>query len=164
MRLRPTCRSPQRDRGGGPTVAHCSSVPSRRSSQALDKNAGSRFDPVRIATDVPGDLARVITEESRDLPGVEVTVEERREYEYGPLVVARHWLHRRRDRQTISTELATTGYLDDDMIGQRRRRGDLRGRSCAARTASSKSSATRPAALCAACGSSSSHRTATRSS
>ena len=53
---------------------------------ALDRNAGLRFDPVRLATDVPLDVARIISEESRTLPGVAVTVEERRTYAYGPLV------------------------------------------------------------------------------
>ena len=53
---------------------------------ALDRNAGLRFDPVRLATDVPLDVARIISEESRNLPGVAVTVEERRTYAYGPLV------------------------------------------------------------------------------
>jgi penicillin-binding protein 2 len=76
---------PQRDRVVD-RLAQLLNVPREQIIEALDKNAGSGFDPVRIATDVPVDLARVVTEESRDLPGVAVTIENRREYAYGPLV------------------------------------------------------------------------------
>ena len=61
-------------------------MPSSDIIQALDRNADQAFEYVNIATDVPDDVAHLIDEESRDLPGVDVTVEERREYEYGPLL------------------------------------------------------------------------------
>ena len=53
--------------------------------QDLDRNAGSLFDLVRIASDIPTDTARVLAEEHIQLPGVYVDVEARREYLYGPL-------------------------------------------------------------------------------
>ena len=56
-------------------------VPGSDIIQSLDRNANQRYEYVRIASDVPEDVARLIDEESRDLPGVDVMVEERREYE-----------------------------------------------------------------------------------
>ena len=76
---------PQRDRVVD-RLSALLSVTREQIIEALDRNAGLRFDPVRIASDVPVDLARVVTEESRDLPGVAVSVENRRQYAYGPLV------------------------------------------------------------------------------
>ena len=40
----------------------------------IDANAGSRFDQVRIARDVPEDTARLIAEHADELPGVSVVV------------------------------------------------------------------------------------------
>ncbi len=51
----------------------------------LDGASGSRFDPVTIATDVPEQTARLIAEDNLTLPGVDVTVEARRDYLDGPL-------------------------------------------------------------------------------
>jgi len=85
--------------------------------QALDRNANQRFEYVRIASDVPEDVARLIDEESRDLPGVDVTVEERREYEYGPLLS--HVLGY--TGPVTADDLANLkdqGYLNDDQIGK----------------------------------------------
>ncbi|MES1239353.1 MAG: hypothetical protein ABUL57_00675, partial [Chloroflexota bacterium] len=45
---------------------------------AIDSNAGSRFDLVRIASNVDPDIASFISESSLDLPGVEVQVESTR--------------------------------------------------------------------------------------
>jgi len=45
---------------------------------SLDENPGSRFDLVRIAQDVPRDVADIIAEETLALPGVEVDVETQR--------------------------------------------------------------------------------------
>ncbi len=52
----------------------------------LDTAPGSRFDPVRIAEDVPENIARIVSESVDDLPGVHVNVETRREYPDGPLL------------------------------------------------------------------------------
>ena len=55
---------------------------------AIDSNPGSRFDLVRIATDVPDATARLLSEAGDALPGVEVVIEARRQYPLGTLVSA----------------------------------------------------------------------------
>ena len=81
----------------------------------------------------PADVARIIAEESRDLPGVEVDVEERREYPYGPLVS-----HVLGCTGAVTAEdlleLERRGYLHDDDIGKTGVEATSR-TSCAARTA-----------------------------
>lgn len=84
---------------------------------AIDSNPGSTFDLVRIKSDVDEKVANFISESRLDLPGVEVTVESRREYPLGALV-----------SQVIgytgpvnATELPTLrsqGYLADDFLGK----------------------------------------------
>jgi penicillin-binding protein 2 len=85
--------------------------------QALDRNASQRYEYVDIATDVPEDVASIIDEESRDLPGVDVTVNERREYEYGPLLS-----HVLGYTGSVTADDLTTlqdqGYLNNDTIGK----------------------------------------------
>jgi penicillin-binding protein 2 len=83
----------------------------------LDSAPGSRFDPVRVAQDVPQETARLVAESNDDLPGVHVVVETRREYPDGPLLAhilgytgpidPDTWERRRVD-----------GYLPDDLIGK----------------------------------------------
>lgn len=83
---------------------------------AIDSNPGSRFDLVRIASDVNPNVANFISESRLDLPGVEVVVESRRDYVTGPLL-----------SQVIGysspisalqlQELKSAGYLPDDLIG-----------------------------------------------
>ena len=91
--------------------------PSSDIIQALDRFASQRFEYVRIASDVPEDVARLIDEESRDLPGVDVTVEERRQYEYGPLLS--HVLGYTGPVTADDLEsLTDEGYLNDDQIGK----------------------------------------------
>lgn len=82
----------------------------------LDAGSASRFDAVAIARDVPEATARLIAEDGLTLPGVEVTVEPRRDYLTGPLMT-----------QIVGytgavsaagfAELAKEGYLADDRIG-----------------------------------------------
>jgi penicillin-binding protein 2 len=92
-------------------------VPTSDIIQALDRNANQRFEYVNIASDVPEDVARLIDEDSRDLPGVDVTVEERREYEYGPLLA-----HVIGYTGSVTAEnlaqLSDKGYLSSDQIGK----------------------------------------------
>jgi penicillin-binding protein 2 len=86
-------------------------------NEALDSNPGSRFDLVRIAQDVPEQTARLISESGSTLPGVEVSVDSRRNYLTGPLL-----------SQIIGYEgaippdqyakLRTDGYQADDLIGR----------------------------------------------
>jgi penicillin-binding protein 2 len=53
---------------------------------AIDSNPGSTFDLVRVAQDVDRETAQLISEAGFELPGVEVTVEARRQYTDGPLL------------------------------------------------------------------------------
>jgi penicillin-binding protein 2 len=84
---------------------------------AVDKYASQRFELVRIAADISDDVARIIVEENRNLPGVEIGIEDRREYEYGALLS-----HVLGYVSPISAdqlaELKDEGYLADDRIGQ----------------------------------------------
>jgi len=91
-------------------------IPASDIIQALDRNANQAFQYVNIASDVPEDVAHIIDEESRDLPGVDVTVEDRREYEYGPLLA--HVIGY--TGAVTADDLAQPGntYLPDDQIGK----------------------------------------------
>ncbi len=84
---------------------------------ALDSNPGSRFDSVRIATDVDEATANFIAESSLDLPGVEVVVESRREYLTGPLL-SQIIGYTGPISSTQLKALTDSGYLPDDFIGK----------------------------------------------
>lgn len=84
---------------------------------ALDAHAGSRFDLVRIARDVPRATANLITESHLDLPGVEVVLEARREYAEGPLLSQVLGYTGPVGPDQISALLGK-GYLRDDVIGR----------------------------------------------
>jgi penicillin-binding protein 2 len=83
----------------------------------LDTNPGSKFDLVRIASDVPEDTARIISESSVELPGVEVVVETRRSYPLGPLVSQVVGYTGPISPEGLE-ELREDGYLPDDLIGK----------------------------------------------
>ena len=86
-------------------------------NQTIDKDPGARFDEVTIATGVPEDVARVISEQHLEMPGVSVVVQSQRDYLYGPLVsqvVGYTGAVTTADLQ----RLATQGYLSDDQIGK----------------------------------------------
>ena len=83
----------------------------------LDSATGSRFDPVRIAQDVPEETARIVSESSDALPGVRVVVETRREYPDGPLLAHILGYTGPIDPDTFE-RLRQKGYLADDMIGK----------------------------------------------
>ena len=83
----------------------------------IDGAPGSRFDPVRVAQDVPETTARLVSESGDDLPGVEVVVETRREYPDGPLLAHILGYTGAIDAATFE-KLRPTGYLADDMIGK----------------------------------------------
>ena len=84
---------------------------------AIDSNPGSRYDAVRVAQDVEPEVAGFIAESTAQLPGVEVAVETRRNYELGPLV-----------SQVLGytgpisggelAEMKDDGYLPDDLLGR----------------------------------------------
>ncbi len=86
-------------------------------NETIDANPGSRFDLVRIARDVPLDIARVISEARLDLPGVEVEVEARREYAYGPLL-AQILGYTGPVGPDQLPDLRADGYLPDDLLGK----------------------------------------------
>jgi penicillin-binding protein 2 len=85
--------------------------------ETLDTAPGSRFDPVRIAQDVPEDTARLVSESSDQLPGVSVVVETRRAYPAGPLMAQILGYTGPVDAASLD-KLKADGYLPDDMIGK----------------------------------------------
>jgi penicillin-binding protein 2 len=83
----------------------------------IDSAPGSRFDPVRIAADVPERTARLIAESTEELPGVLVSVETRRQYPDGPLLS--HILGYTGPIDGGAYQrLRGSGYLADDMVGK----------------------------------------------
>jgi penicillin-binding protein 2 len=72
---------------------------------AIDGAAGSRFDPVRVARDVSRATADVLAESAAQVPGVEVIVEDRRQYLDGAL---------------LSQILGYTGPVTPDLLGSGR--------------------------------------------
>ncbi|MBA3235172.1 MAG: penicillin-binding protein 2 [Chloroflexi bacterium] len=86
-------------------------------NSTIDGNPGSTFDLVRIATDVDERTARLISEATTDLPGVEVAVEARREYADGPLMSQILGYTGPISGERLG-ELKEAGYLPDDVIGK----------------------------------------------
>lgn len=86
-------------------------------NSTLDAGSTSRFDAIAIARDVPEATARLISEDSLTLPGVEVTVEPRREYLSGTLMTQIVGYTGPISPEGFA-ELKETGYLADDRIGK----------------------------------------------
>ena len=86
-------------------------------NRRIDANGGSRFDLVRIATDVPEATARLISEERSVLPGVEVVVESHRDYLAGNLFAQILGYTGAIDATELG-RLKAEGYLPDDVIGK----------------------------------------------
>jgi len=84
---------------------------------AIDANPGSRFDLVRIATDVDENVANFISESQLDLPGVEVVVESRRQYATGPLL-SQVVGYTGPINEAELAALRSEGYLPDDLLGK----------------------------------------------
>jgi penicillin-binding protein 2 len=84
---------------------------------AIDSNPGSRFDLIRVAQDVDPEVAAFLAESGRELPGVEVVVETRRNYELGSL-----FAHILGYTGPISgselLDLKEQGYQPDDLLGR----------------------------------------------
>jgi penicillin-binding protein 2 len=92
-------------------------TPASQIIEALDRNAGLLYEPVKVASDIPLDVARILDEEAAFLPGVEVAVEDRRQYDYGPLVS--HMLgYTGAVTAADLNRLAGEGYLVDDVLGK----------------------------------------------
>jgi len=84
---------------------------------SIDENPGSRFDLVRIAQDVPRDVADIIAEETLALPGVEVDVETQRQYLDGTLMSQILGYTGAIDAAGLA-KLKDQGYLSDDLLGK----------------------------------------------
>jgi penicillin-binding protein 2 len=84
---------------------------------ALDSNPGSRYDLVRVATDVDPTVADFIAESNQELPGVYVAIETRRNYVYGPLFSQILGYTGPINGSELS-DLSSQGYLPDDLIGR----------------------------------------------
>lgn len=92
-------------------------IPQSKIIEDLDSFANRQFDQVQIASDVPSDVARILIEDSRNLPGVSVTVDERREYEYGSLMADVVGYNGQVSAAELP-ELSGLGYLSGDEIGR----------------------------------------------
>ena len=92
-------------------------LPATEINRRIDAAPGSRFDLVRIAADVPEDVARLISEERPNLPGVEVVVESRRNYPEGTLF-AQVLGYTGAISAGELERLEAQGYLPDDLIGR----------------------------------------------
>ncbi len=84
---------------------------------AIDGNPGSAFDLVRIAQDVDRTTAQLISEASVELPGVDVSVEARRQYTDGPLMSQLLGYTGPISADELAT-LRGDGYQPDDLLGK----------------------------------------------
>ncbi|MBA2255099.1 MAG: penicillin-binding protein 2 [Chloroflexi bacterium] len=92
-------------------------IPVAEMNETLDRNPGSRFEYIRVASDIPVDVAHVLTEDHLSLPGVQVGVEPRREYPYGALVSHILGFTGAIDPDDF-VRLEEKGYLQDDSLGK----------------------------------------------
>jgi penicillin-binding protein 2 len=84
---------------------------------AIDGNPGSAFDLVRVAQDVDRAKAQLISEAGFELPGVEVTVEARRQYTDGPLMSQLLGYTGPISGEELA-DLRDDGYQPDDLLGK----------------------------------------------
>jgi len=83
----------------------------------IDGNPGSAFDLVRVAQDVDKRTAQLISEAGFDLPGVDVSVEARRQYTDGPLLSQLLGYTGPVSAEQLP-ELRDKGYQPDDLLGK----------------------------------------------
>lgn len=83
----------------------------------IDSNPGSAFDTVRITGDVDEATARLISESSAQLPGVDVVVEARRQYAAGSLFAQIIGYTGAVSAEQLP-DLRPKGYLPDDLVGK----------------------------------------------
>ena len=86
-------------------------------NSTLDTGSVSRFDAIAIAREVSESTARLISEDGLTLPGVEVTVEPRRDYLSRTLLTQIVGYTGALSAEGY-TELRDAGYLPDDRIGK----------------------------------------------
>ncbi len=84
---------------------------------SIDSNPGSSFDLVRIAGDVDEQTALLISEAGFELPGVQIAVEARRQYTYGPLLSQILGYTGPVSAEQLPS-LRDDGYLPDDLLGK----------------------------------------------
>ena len=92
-------------------------MPVAEINSTIDSNPGSAFDLVRIAGDVDEQTALLIAEAGFDLPGVEIAVEARRQYTYGPLLSQILGYTGPVSAEQLPN-LRPAGYLPDDLLGK----------------------------------------------
>jgi len=92
-------------------------MPASEITEAIDSAAGNRFELARVTGDVPTDVARIIAEQQLSLPGVEIAVEARRNYLFGPLVSQVLGFTGSVTPEQLEA-LGSLGYLNDDVIGK----------------------------------------------
>ena len=83
----------------------------------IDSASGSLYDPVKIADNVPVDVARFIEENSDSLPGVKVVVIQHRQYVTGPLF-SELIGYTGQITQAQYDQLKGQGYSKSDVVGQ----------------------------------------------
>ncbi len=81
----------------------------------IDSAVGSVYNPVIIASGVPVDVARMIDENSDQLPGVQVVVRDQRRYTNGPLFG--ELLGYTGHPTEITAEQRAEGYSEQDVVG-----------------------------------------------
>jgi penicillin-binding protein 2 len=86
-------------------------------NSTIDSNPGSAFDLVRIAGDLDEKTARLISESTADLPGVEIDVEARRQYTDGALMSQILGYTGPVSAEQLP-DLRAMGYLPDDLLGK----------------------------------------------
>ena len=86
-------------------------------NEAIDAASSNRFDLVRVAIDVPENVARLIAEDHVELPGVQVVAEARRDYLYGS-TMAELLGYTGPINPDQLRQLQSAGYLPTDIIGQ----------------------------------------------
>ncbi|MGZ3335809.1 MAG: penicillin-binding protein 2 [Isosphaeraceae bacterium] len=83
----------------------------------IDSATGSLFEPVKIADNVPVEVARFIEENGDSLPGVKVVVINHRQYVTGPLF-AELLGYTGQITQPQYDSLKNQGYSNSDVVGQ----------------------------------------------
>ena len=83
----------------------------------IDSATGSLYEPVKIADNVPVDVARFIEENSDSLPGVKVVVIQHRQYVTGPLF-SELLGYTGQITQAQYDNLKSQGYSNSDVVGQ----------------------------------------------
>jgi penicillin-binding protein 2 len=116
VRIRPSdLPEPQRPRVVA-TLAKLLGIDETSINIAIDSNPGSRYDLVRVASDVDPAVADFIAEAASDLPGVSVVVETRRNYAEGSLFGQLLGYTGPISAERLPT-LRAQGYLPDDLVG-----------------------------------------------